>query len=105
MLCNLDPRKNALIALRHALLVFATSPGLLMPLAGLTTWAFMLMSESRPACYMRRCGVELLEVWKGEAGAEAASPVLLGRMMFHKWGTDWGSWIGPSGEDEKAVSA
>ena len=85
MLCVPDQRKNALVALRHALLlVFATSPDLLMPFAGLTTWDFTLTSESRPACYMRRCGVEVLEVWKREAGAEAALPVLLGRMMFHK---------------------
>lgn len=75
-----------------------------MLLTRLTKWAFTLTSESPPACYVRRYSVEVLEVWKGEAGAEAALPVLLGRMMFHKWGTDWGSWIGPGGEDEKAAA-
>ena len=30
-------------------------------------------------------------------------PVLLGLMMFHKRGTDWGSWIGLGGEDTVAT--
>ena len=94
MLCVLDPRKNALVALRHALLVFATSPGLLILIAGLTTWAFTLTS----LVPLDICVDAAWKSWR------YVLPVLLGLMMFHKWGTGWGSWIGSlaGGEDEKA---
>ena len=107
MLGVLDPRKNALVALRHALLLVpATS--LLMPLAGLTTWAFALTSLVPHAI----CVDAAWKFWRfgGEKQARKlflhsiwSLPVLLGLMMFHKRGTDWGSWIGLGGEDTVAT--
>ncbi|EJF55849.1 protoheme IX farnesyltransferase [Dichomitus squalens LYAD-421 SS1] len=98
MLCVLDPHKNATVALRHALLLVpATS--ILFPLAGLTTWGFALTSIVPHAI----CVDAAYKFWKfgGEKQARKVFqhslwylPVLLGLMMFHKRGMDWGSWIG-----------
>ncbi|KAH9902544.1 protoheme IX farnesyltransferase [Cubamyces lactineus] len=97
MLCVLDPHKNATVALRHALLLVpATS--ILMPLSGLTTWAFALTSLVPHAI----CVEAAYRFWKhgGEKQARKVFqhslwylPVLLGLMMFHKRGMDWGSWF------------
>ncbi|OJT09533.1 Protoheme IX farnesyltransferase, mitochondrial [Trametes pubescens] len=105
MLGVLDPHKNATVALRHALLLVpATS--ILMPLAGLTTWAFAVTSIVPHAI----CINTAYKFWKfgGEKQARKVFqhslwylPVLMGLMMFHKRGMDWGSWIG-LGEDEEA---
>ncbi|KAI0350053.1 protoheme IX farnesyltransferase [Trametes cingulata] len=103
MLCVLDPHKNATVALRHALLLVpATS--LLMPLSGLTTWAFALTSLVPHAI----CIDAAYKFWKygGEKQARRVFqhslwylPVLLGLMMFHKRGMDWGSWVGLSSDE------
>ncbi|KAI0366331.1 protoheme IX farnesyltransferase [Pilatotrama ljubarskyi] len=103
MLGVLDPHKNATVALRHALLLVpATS--LLMPLSGLTTWAFAVTSLVPHAI----CIEAAYKFWKygGEKQARKVFqhslwylPVLLGLMMFHKRGMDWGSWAG-LGSDE-----
>ncbi|KAH9945491.1 protoheme IX farnesyltransferase [Epithele typhae] len=108
MLCVLNPHKNALVALRHALLLVpATS--VLMPLSGLTTWAFALTSLVPHAVCVNAA-------WKfyrqgGEKQARKVFhysiwylPVLMGLMMFHKRGTDWGSWLGlEQGETEQGA--
>ena len=103
MMGVLDPQKNATVALRHALLLVpATS--ILFPLSGLTTWAFALTSIVPHAIYVDAA----YKFWKfgGEKHARKVFqhslwylPVLLGLMMFHKRGMDWGSWIG-LGRDE-----
>ncbi|KAI0648870.1 protoheme IX farnesyltransferase [Trametes meyenii] len=98
MLCVLNPHKNATVALRHALLLVpATS--ILMPLAGLTTWGFAVTSLVPHAI----CIDAAYKFWRygGEKQARKVFqhslwylPVLLGLMMFHKRGMDWGSWVG-----------
>ncbi|CDO74357.1 hypothetical protein BN946_scf184355.g5 [Trametes cinnabarina] len=98
MLGVLDPHKNATVVLRHALLLVpATS--ILMPLSGLTTWAFALTSLVPHAI----CIDAAYKFWKhgGEKQARKVFqhslwylPVLLGLMMFHKRGMDWSSWFG-----------
>lgn len=104
MLGVLDPHKNATVALRYALLLVpATS--ILMPLSGLTTWAFALTSMVPHAV----CINAAYQFWRfgGEKHARKVFqhslwylPVLLGLMMFHKRGMDWSSWIGGSEEEE-----
>ncbi|KAI0833734.1 protoheme IX farnesyltransferase [Trametes gibbosa] len=104
MLCILDPHKNATVALRHALLLVpATS--ILMPLSGLTTWAFALTSLVPHAIYIDAA----YKFWKygGEKQARKVFrhslwylPVLLGLMMFHKRGMDWSSWLGLGADEE-----
>ena len=105
MLCVLAPRRNAAVALRHALLLVPAT-ALLMPLAGLTTWAFALTSLVPHAV-----GIDAAwKFWKygGERQARKvflhsiwSLPVLLGLMMFHKRGMDWGKWIGLGGEPDE----
>ncbi|KAI0636180.1 protoheme IX farnesyltransferase [Trametes polyzona] len=107
MLCVLDPHKNATVALRHALLLVpATS--ILMPLSGLTTWAFAVTSLVPHAI----CIDAAYKFWKygGEKQARKVFqhslwylPVLLGLMMFHKRGMDWGSWVGLGSQEEAEV--
>ncbi|OSC99941.1 protoheme IX farnesyltransferase [Trametes coccinea BRFM310] len=109
MLGVLDPHKNATVALRHALLLVpATS--ILMPLSGLTTWAFALTSLVPHAI----CIDAAFKFWKhgGEKQARKVFqhslwylPVLLGLMMFHKRGMDWGSWFGFSSESVVELGA
>ena len=108
MLGVLDPHKNATVALRHALLLVpATS--ILFPLSGLTTWGFALTSIVPHAV----CVNAAYQFWKfgGEKQARKVFqhslwylPVLMGLMMFHKQGMDWGSWIG-LGKDEEEQEA
>lgn len=108
MLGVLDPHKNATVALRHALLLIpATS--ILMPLSGLTTWAFALTSLVPHAI----CVDAAYKFWKygGEKRARKVFlhsvwylPVLLGLMMLHKRGMDWGSWFGLGGSQESAAT-
>ncbi|KAI0709870.1 protoheme IX farnesyltransferase [Earliella scabrosa] len=107
MLGVLNPHKNATVALRHALLLVpATS--ILMPISGLTTWAFALTSLVPHAI----CVDAAYKFWKygGEKQARKVFqhslwylPVLLGLMMFHKRGMDWGSWVGLGSGEETAV--
>ncbi|KAI0774976.1 protoheme IX farnesyltransferase [Trametes elegans] len=105
MLAVLDPHKNATVAFRHALLLVpATS--ILMPLSGLTTWAFALTSLVPHAI----CIDAAYKFWRhgGEKHARKVFqhslwylPVLMGLMMFHKRGMDWSSWLGFTSEEEQ----
>ncbi|KAI0029753.1 UbiA prenyltransferase family-domain-containing protein [Vararia minispora EC-137] len=110
MLCVLDPRRNALVALRHTLLM-TTISSVLVPLSGLTTWAFALTSMPMNAVLVRAA-------WRFyREGSERHArrlfhhslwylPVILGLMMVHKQGVDWSQWIGLSkGDAVKAVEA
>lgn len=98
MLAVLDPRKNALVALRHtALLVPVCS--LLFPLAGLTTWAFAATTLVPNLV----CARTAWAFWRHGGEREARRlfqhslwylPVVMGLMMVHKEGVDWFEWIG-----------
>ncbi|KAI0309018.1 UbiA prenyltransferase family, partial [Amylostereum chailletii] len=102
MLAVLDPRRNAAVALRHALLLVALRHALLLvalssllvPLSGLTTWAFALSSLPPNAV----CVAAAYRFWKrgGDRAARTVFrhslwylPVVMGLMMVHKQGMDW----------------
>lgn len=107
MLTILDPKKNALVSLRHAIfLVFLSS--FLVPLSGLTNWAFALTSLVPNAVLVHWS-------WKfyrfgGEKIARTLFahslwylPVMLGLMMFHKRGMEWLEWLGLQSSEETEV--
>ncbi|KAI0782299.1 UbiA prenyltransferase family-domain-containing protein [Abortiporus biennis] len=101
MLAVLDPKKNALVALRHSVLYIPLC-SVLFPLSGLTTWAFAI--TSLPINIV--CVLAAWKFWKnafGDGEKEARKvwnhclwflPVMLGLMMVHKQGVEWGSWLG-----------
>jgi len=98
MLCVLNPQKNALVALRHSLLLVPIC-SILFPLSGLTTWAFAVTSLIPNGICVRASWVW----WRrcGEKEARIAFqhylwylPVMLALMMVHKQGLDWRSWMG-----------
>ncbi|KZV77239.1 protoheme IX farnesyltransferase [Peniophora sp. CONT] len=105
MLSILDPRRNALVSLRHTVMLAGLCT-VLVPLSGLTTWTFALTSAPAHA-------VLLQAAWRfykegGEAHARKLFhhslwylPVVLGLMMAHKQGMEWTSWIGLSGEEKE----
>lgn len=110
MLSVVEPTKNALVSLRHGLLLVPIC-SVLVPISGLTTWAFALTSLVPNVI----CARAAWTWWKygGEKQARALwhnmlwyLPVILGLMMFHKRGMDWTSWLGIRKEDgaEKAES-
>ncbi|THV07907.1 protoheme IX farnesyltransferase [Dendrothele bispora CBS 962.96] len=93
MLSVLDPNKNALVSLRHAVLLTSTC-SILIPLSGLTTWWFAL--TSLPANLI--CLEAAWRFWKEGGDKQAMKvfrhslwylPVILGLMMFHKQGIAW----------------
>lgn len=104
MLSVLDPAKNAIVSLRHAALLIPIS-SILIPLSGLTTWAFALTALPPNLICLRAA-------WKwsrsgGEKNARVVFhyslwylPVMLGLMMFHKQGMDWLKWLGLSDEKD-----
>ncbi|EEB93207.1 hypothetical protein MPER_08169 [Moniliophthora perniciosa FA553] len=105
MLSVLDPKKNALVALRHALLLVPIC-SVLMPLSGLTTWWFAITSVFPNLISVHASW----EFWKKGGEKEARVlfrhslwylPVMLGLMMIHKQGVDWMQWIGFREEDEE----
>ncbi|KAJ6577247.1 UbiA prenyltransferase family-domain-containing protein [Mycena capillaripes] len=93
MLAVISPRKNSLVGLRHALLLFPIC-SILIPLAGLTTWTFALTSVVPNIIWTRA-------TWKfwsvgGDKEARVAFrhglwwlPLILALMMVHKRGIDW----------------
>lgn len=106
MLSILDPAKNALVSLRHAALLVPIC-SILVPLSGLTSWAFALTTLPPNLICLRAA-------WKwwrhgGEKRARVVFqhslwylPVMLGLMMFHKQGMDWLKWIGLSEQEKEA---
>ncbi|KAG2360197.1 protoheme IX farnesyltransferase [Suillus spraguei] len=102
MLCVLNPQKNALVALRHSLLLVPIC-SILFPLSGLTTWAFAITSLVPNAICIRGSWAW----WRccGEKEARISFqnylwylPVMLALMMVHKQGLEWRRWVGM--EDE-----
>ncbi|KAJ7494573.1 UbiA prenyltransferase family-domain-containing protein, partial [Mycena galericulata] len=97
MLAVLSPHKNALVALRHALLLFPIC-SVLIPISGLTTWTFALTSMVPNIVWTHA-------VWKWVGGGEKEArvawrhglwwlPVILALMMVHKQGMNWTQRLG-----------
>lgn len=106
MLSVSSPTKNALVALRHSVLLVPIC-SVLVPLSGLTTWAFALTSLPFNAIALRHAW----RFWKEGTDKSARAlwntmlwhlPVILGLMMFHKQGMDWLNWLGLS-QEQKAI--
>ncbi|KAI6025788.1 protoheme IX farnesyltransferase [Pisolithus orientalis] len=97
MLSVLSPRKNAVVSLRHTLLLLPLC-SLVFPLSGLTTWGFALTSFVPNLVWIRAA----LAFWRtcGEKQARKTFqhslwylPMILALMMLHKQGMDWTEWI------------
>ncbi|KAG5653232.1 hypothetical protein H0H81_001615 [Sphagnurus paluster] len=112
MLSVLDPRKNALVSLRHAILLVPVC-SVLSPLSGLTTWGLAATALVPNLICVRAAW----KFWRTGAEKDARVvfqhslwylPVLLGLMMVHKQGVDWWGWLGFGPEEkedeEKAAS-
>lgn len=98
MLSVLNPQKNALVSLRHALILVPTC-SVLIPLSGLTTWWFAL-SSLVPNIILLQASWRF---WNNGGEKQARTlfrhslwylPLILGMMMVHKQGVDWLQWIG-----------
>ncbi|KAF7789818.1 hypothetical protein EIP86_000764 [Pleurotus ostreatoroseus] len=98
MLSVVDPSKNARVSLRHSLLLIPIC-SLLMPISGLTTWAFALTSLVPNII----CARAAWSWWRYGSEKQARAlwhnmlwylPVILGLLMFHKRGMEWTSWLG-----------
>ena len=103
MLSVLSPQKNALVSLRHAVLLVPIC-SVLFPLSGLTTWTFTLTSFL-PNCLWVRAAVAF---WRSCGEKQARSlfhaslwylPLMLALMMVHKQGVDWADWGMGKGSD------
>lgn len=104
MLSVLSPAKNALVSLRHAIILIPTC-SILFPLSGLTTWTFAATSLIPGSVLLRAAW----RMWRTGSEKDARSlfqhslwhlPAILGLMMIHKNGVDWGEWFGKRDEDE-----
>jgi protoheme IX farnesyltransferase len=96
MLSSISPRRNALVALRHALLLIPTC-SILVPISGLTTWSFALTALVPNVICVRAAW----KFWRMGGEKEARTvfqhsvwylPVILGLMMLHKQGIEWQEW-------------
>ncbi|KAF8150552.1 UbiA prenyltransferase family-domain-containing protein [Crassisporium funariophilum] len=104
MLSVLNPAKNAMVSLRHTILLIPVC-SILFPLSGLTTWAFALTGLIPNLVWTRAAW----RFWQrgGEKEARVVFqhslwylPAILGLMMFHKQGMDWLEWFGLVREEE-----
>ncbi|KAG9315102.1 protoheme IX farnesyltransferase [Chiua virens] len=107
MLSVLSPQRNALVSLRHTLLLVPIC-SILVPLSGLTTWTFALTSLL-PNCLWVRSAAGF---WRSCGEKQARSlfhtslwylPVILALMMVHKQGVDWADWQTEKVEESKKV--
>jgi len=105
MMSVLNPMKNALISLRHSLILVPVC-SILVPLSGLTTWAYALTTLIPNLICVRAAW----RYWRRGGEKEARTvfqhslwylPVMLGLMMFHKQGMDWLEWMGIKTEEKK----
>ena len=103
MLSVLSPQKNALVSLRHTLLLVPIC-SILFPLSGLTTWTFALTSLL-PNCLWVRSAAAF---WRSCGEKQARSlfhaslwylPLMLALMMVHKQGVEWSDWGIGRGDD------
>lgn len=106
MLSVLSPTKNALVSLRHALLLIPVC-SILIPLSGITTWTFAAVSLV-PNLIAAEAAWSF---WRQVSDKQARRvfqhslwylPVMLGLMMICKRGLDWSSWMGSGAEEEVA---
>jgi len=106
MLSVINPAKNALVSLRHSLLMLPLC-SVLVPLSGLTTWTFAITSLVPNAILAKAAW----QFWRTGSEKQARAlwnhslwylPVLLGMMMFHKQGMDLTSWVGLKEDEKKA---
>lgn len=97
MLSVLNPRKNALVSLRHVILLLPIC-SIVTPLSGMTTWTFALTSLV-PNLVLTRYAWQF---WKSGGEKEARKlfwtslyylPVVMGLMMTHKNGLNWSNWF------------
>ena len=97
MLSVLSPAKNALVSLRHAIILIPTC-SILFPLSGLTTWTFAATSLIPGSILLRAAW----RMWRTRSEKDARSlfqhslwhlPAILGLMMIHKNGVEWGEWF------------
>jgi len=93
MLSVLSPARNALVSLRHAIILIPTC-SILFPLSGLTTWTFAVTSLIPGSVLLRAAW----RMWRTGSEKDARSlfqhslwhlPAVLGLMMIHKNGIDW----------------
>ncbi|KAJ7716089.1 UbiA prenyltransferase family-domain-containing protein [Mycena metata] len=107
MLAVLSPRKNSLVALRHAVLLVPIC-SVLIPLSGLTTWTFALTSLVPNMI----CTQAAWQFWRigGEKEARLVFrhslwylPVVMALMMLHKQGVDWVKWLGIWDDDQSEL--
>lgn len=105
MLSVLDPKKNALVGLRHTLLLLPIC-SVLFPISGLTTWWFAATTLLPNAV----CARAAWQFWRRGGEKEARTlfqhslwylPVVMGLMMFHKQGMEWLEWLGFKEKEEK----
>lgn len=102
MLCVLNPQRNALVALRHSLLLVPIC-SVLFPLSGLTTWAFAITSLVPNAICIRGSYAWWRHCGEKEARVSFQNylwylPVMLALMMVHKQGLEWRRWVGMQDE-------
>ncbi|KAF8217789.1 UbiA prenyltransferase family-domain-containing protein [Mycena galopus ATCC 62051] len=104
MLTVISPRKNGLVALRHAVLLIPIC-SVLIPLSGLTTWTFALTSLVPNSI----CTFAAWQFWRVGGEKEARLlfrhylwylPVIMALMMLHKQGVDWTKWLGLREDDD-----
>jgi heme O synthase-like polyprenyltransferase len=103
MLSVLSPRLNALVSLRHAVLLVPFT-AILGPMSGSVDWSFALTSAVPNAVFVQSAWA----FWK-EASERTAKrcffvslwylPVVLGLMMVHK---NLGGWLAKRWRDEEA---
>jgi len=102
MLSVLSPRLNALVSLRHAVLLVPFT-GLLAPLSGSVDWSFALTSAAPNAVFVQSAWM----FWRHTTEASARRlfwvslwylPVVLGLMMVHK---NVAAWMAPVEEKEE----
>ena len=98
MLAVTNPSLNALVSLRHASALIGIC-SVLVPLSGLTTWAFSITSLV-PNAFLSRVAWKF---WRIGTEKEARKlfhtslwylPVVLALMMFHKQEMEWLGFVG-----------
>jgi heme o synthase len=96
MLSVLSPRKNAMVSLRHSLLLIPLC-SILAPLTGAVGWSFALTSAI-PNVILARRAIAFARTINDKTARRLfwASlwhlPVVMGLMMVHKRDAVWGSW-------------
>ena len=93
MLSVTNPAMNARVSLRHAV-ALAVMSSTVIPLSGLTTWAFAATSVVPNAIFLHGA----TQFWRSRTDKNARwlfhlslayLPVMFGLMMYHKEGTEW----------------